>query len=57
MIKGPKGKRQKEVIVVDAKTEQETNAKNDRREIEEVPENILPEAEEEEPLKVSPTYP
>ena len=57
MTKGPKGKRQKEVMVVDAETEQETNAENDRREIEEVPDNIFPEAEEEEPLWVSPTYP
>ena len=57
VTKGPKGKRQKEVMVVDAETEQETNAENDRREIEEVPDNILPEAEEKEPLKVSLTYP
>ena len=52
----PKGKRQKEVMVVDAETEQETNAKNDRREIEEVPDSVLPEAEEE-PLRITPTYP
>ena len=57
MTKGPKGKRQKEVMVVDAKTEQETNAENERREIEEVPDSILSEAKEEEPLRVSPTYP
>ena len=57
VTKGPKGKRHKEVMVVDAETEQETNTKNDRREIEEVLDNILLEEEEEEPLRVSPTYP
>ena len=57
VTKGPKGKRQKEVVVVDAETEQETNAENDRREIEEVLDNIFPEAEEEEPFRVSPTHP
>ena len=57
VTKGPKGKRQKEVMVVDAETKQETNAENDRREIEEVPDSIFPEVEEEEPLRVSPTYP
>ena len=56
VTRGPKGKRQKEVMVVEAETEQETNAKNDRREMEEVPDSVLPEAEEE-PLRVSPTYP
>ena len=56
VTRGPKGKRQKEVMVVDAETEQETNAENDRREMEEVPDNILPKAEEE-PLRVRPTYP
>ena len=54
---GPKGKRQKEVMVVDAETEQETNVENDRREIKEVPDNIFSEAEEEEPFRVSPTHP
>ena len=44
VTKGPKGKRPKEVMVVDAKTEQETNAENDRREIEEVSDNVFPEA-------------
>ena len=55
VTRGPKGKRQKEVMVVDAETEQETNAENDRREMEEVPDRVLPKAEEE-PLRVSPTY-
>ena len=57
VTKGPKGKRQKDVIVVDAEIEQETNAENDRREIEEVLDIFFSEAEEEEPLRVSPTYP
>ena len=57
VTKGPKGKRQKEVMVVDAETEQETNAENDIREIKEVLDNIFLEAEEKEPLRVSPTYP
>ena len=57
VTKGPKGNRQKEVMVVDAETEQETNEENDRREIEEVPDSIFPEAEEEEPFRVSPTHP
>ena len=57
VTKGPKGKRKKEVMVVDAETEQETNAENDRREIEEAPDSIFPEAEEEEPFRVSPTLP
>ena len=56
VTRGRKGKKQKEVMVVDAETEQETNAENDRREMEEVPDSVLPEAEEE-PLRVSPTYP
>ena len=45
------------MMVVDAETEQETNAENDRREIEEVPDSIYPETEEEEPFRVSPTHP
>ena len=56
VTRGPKGKRQKEVMVLDAETEQETNAETDRREMEEVPDSILPEAEEES-LGVSLTYP
>ena len=31
VTRGPRGKRQKEVMVVDAETKQETNAENDRR--------------------------
>ena len=56
MTRGPKGKKQKEVMAVDAETEQKTNVENDRREMEEVPDSVLLEAEEE-PLRVSPTYP
>ena len=55
VTRGPKGKRQKEVMVLDAETGQEIDAETDRREIEEVPECVLPEAEEE-PLRTSPTY-
>ena len=44
-------------MVVDVETEQETNEENDRREIEQVPDNIFPEEEEEEPFRVSPTHP
>ena len=57
MTKGPKGNKHKEVMVVDAETEQEINEGNDRREIEEVPDNTLLEIEEEEPFRVSPTHP
>ena len=56
VTRGLKGNKQKEVMVVDAETEQETNAENDRREMEEVPDSVLLEVEEE-PLRVSPTYP
>ena len=44
------------MTVLDAETEQETNEETDRREMEEVPDSVLSEAEEE-PLRVSPTYP
>ena len=57
VTKGPKGKRQKEVMVVDVEIEQETNEENDRREIEEVPDNTFPKAKEEEPFRVSATHP
>ena len=56
VTRGPKRRRQKEMTVLDAETEQETNEETDRREMEEVPDSVLPEAEEE-PLRVSPTYP
>ena len=56
VTRGPKGRKQKEVTVLDAETEQETNEETDMREIEKVPNSVLPEAEEE-PLRVSPTYP
>ena len=54
VTRGPKGKRQKEVMVVDVETEQETNAEIDRREIEEVPDSVLPKVEEKEPLRGKP---
>ena len=56
VTRGPKGKRQKEVMVLDVETGQEIDAETDRREMEEMPDNVLPEAEEE-PLMTSPTYP
>ena len=52
----PKGKKQKEVMVLEEEKEQEVDTEADRREMEEMPDNILPE-EEEEPLRMSPTYP
>ena len=54
--RGPKGKKQKEVMVLDEEKGQEIDTETDRREVEEMPDNILPE-EEEEPLRISPTYP
>ena len=57
VTKGPKGKRQKEVMVVDAETEQEKIEENDRREIEEVPDSTFLEAEEKEPFRISPIHP
>ena len=55
VTRGPKGNRQKEVMVLDAVTGQEIDAKTDRREMEEVPDSVLPEPEEE-PLMTSLTY-
>ena len=58
VTRGPKGKKQKEVMVLDAETGQEIEAETDIREMEEVPDSILPEEEEEEePLRTSPKYP
>ena len=56
MTRGPKGKKQKEVMVLDEETGQEIDTETDRREMEEVTDIILPEAEEE-PFRTSPTYP
>ena len=56
VTRGPKGKRQKEVMVLDAETEQEIDAETDTREMEEVPDSVLRKVEEE-PLRTSPTYP
>ena len=55
VTRGHKGKKQKEVMVLDEETGQEIDTETDRREMEEVPDNILPEAEEE-PFRTSPTY-
>ena len=47
VTKGPKGKRQKEVVAVDIEAEQEVNEENQGREIEEVPDNTIPEVQEQ----------
>ena len=54
VTRGPKGKRQKEVVAADIEVEQEVNEENQGREIEEVPDNTIPEMTEEEPARVSP---
>ena len=56
MTRGPKGNKQKEVMVLDEQKGQKIVTKTDRTEVEEMPDNILPESEEE-PLRISPTYP
>ena len=56
VTRGPKGRKRKEVTVLDAETGQEIDAETDIREMEEVPDNILPEIEEE-PLRTCQTYP
>ena len=56
VTRGPKGRKQKEVTVLDAETGQEIDAETDRREMEEVPDSVLSEAEDE-PLRTSQTYP
>ena len=43
-------------MVLDEETGQEIDTETDRREMEEVPDSILPEAEEEH-FRTSPTYP
>ena len=55
VTRGPKGKKQKEVMVLDEEKGQEIDTEIDRREVEDMPDNILPEAEEE-PLRISLTY-
>ena len=56
VTKGPKGKKQKEVMVSEDEKDQEIDTEANRREEEVMPDSILPEAEEE-PLRISPTYP
>ena len=55
MTRGPKGKKHKEVMVLEEEKGQEIDTKTDRREVEEMPDSILPEAEKE-PLRISQTY-
>ena len=54
VTRGPKGKRQKEVVAADIEAEQEVNEENQGREIEEVSDNTIPEMTEEESTRVSP---
>ena len=54
VTRGPKGKKQKEVVAADTEAEQEVNEENQGREIEEVSDNTIPEMTEEEPARVSP---
>ena len=56
VIRGPKGRKQKELTMLDVETGQEIDTETGRREVEEIPDSILPEVEEE-PLRISPTYP
>ena len=56
VTKGPKGKKQKEVMISEDEKEQEIDTEDDRRREEEMADSTLPEAEEE-PLRISPTYP
>ena len=44
------------MIVLEEEKEKEVDTEADRREMEVMPDNILPETEEE-PLRISPTYP
>ena len=56
VTRGLKGKRQKEVMVLEEEKEQEIDTETNRREVKVMPDSILLEAEEE-PLRISPTYP
>ena len=53
MTRGPKGKKQKEVVVADTEAEQEVNKENNGREIEAMLNNTIPKMTEEEPARVS----
>ena len=56
VTRGPKGRKKKQVTVLDAEIGQQIGTETDKREVEQMPDSILPE-EEEEPLRISPTYP
>ena len=56
VTKGLKGKKHKEVMLLEEEKDQEIDTETDRREVEVMQDNILPEAEEE-PLRISQTYP
>ena len=53
VTRGPKGKKQKEVVAAGTEAEQEVNEENQGREIEEVSDNTIQEMTEEEPARVS----
>ena len=46
VTRGPKGKRQKEVVAANIEAEQEVNEENQGREVEEVLDNTIPEVQE-----------
>ena len=54
VTRGPKGKRQKEIMEVDAEAETVPVEENEGREMEEVPENIHPAVAEEAHFRMSP---
>ena len=54
VIRGPEGKRQKEIMEVDAEAETVPAEENEAREMEEVPEDIHPAVPEEAHFRMSP---
>ena len=54
VTRGPKGKRQKEIMEVDAEAETVPTEKNETREMEAIPEGIHPAVEEEAHFRMSP---
>ena len=54
VTKGPKGKRQKEIMEVDAEAETTPAEENERREMEAIPEDIHPAMVEEAHFRMSP---
>ena len=54
VTRGPRGRKQKEVMAADTEAEQEVNEENNGREIEAMPDNTILEMTEEEHARVSP---